>query len=86
MVEVRQRAGHIFQKDDCRFGLADDASDIGPEVAGVGVASSLTSDGEGLAGEARSDAIHDATPLSSVEAAEVRPDGGTIQPSVVLTP
>jgi len=86
MVEIRQRSRHIFQNDNCGFGLGDDASDIRPEVSGVGIALSLPSSGERLAREARRYAIHDATPGSPVEGAEVRPDWGTIQPSVVRTP
>jgi len=86
MVEIRQASRHIFQNDNCGFGLGDDSPDLGPEVPGVGLALALSSGGEGLAREARSHAIHDATPGSPVEGAEVRPDGGTIQPSVVRTP
>jgi len=86
MVEIRQASRHIFQNDNCGFGLGDDASDVGPEIPGVGVAFSLAGVGKGLAREARSHAIHDATPGSPVEGAEVRPEGGTIQPSVVRTP
>src|SRR3990167_9007755 len=31
MVEVRQRSRHIFQKDNCRFGLSDDPANVGPD-------------------------------------------------------
>ena len=86
MVEIRQRARHIFQNDNCGFGLSDDASDIRPEVAGVGITLALASVGKGLAREARSHAIHEATPESPVESAEIRPDRGTIHPSVVRSP
>ena|SRR3990167_4438553 len=86
MVEVRQRSRHIFQKDNCRFGLSDDPSNVGPEVTGVGGSESLASDGKSLAGEASVDKIDAASPRASVEGAEVGPDRGTIQPSVLSTP
>ena len=86
MVEIRQRSRHILQKDNCGFGLGDDASDIGPEVAGVAVAAPLAGDGEGLAGEPSADKINSASPRASVEGAGVGPDRGTIQPSVLHSP
>jgi len=86
MVEIRQASRHVFQNDNCGFGLADNALDIGPEVPNIGGPFSFPGGGEGLAREARSKAIHDATPGSPVEGAEVRPDGGTSQPPVVRTP
>jgi hypothetical protein len=82
MVEIRQRSRHIFQNDNCGFRLADDASDIGPEVAGVGVSFPLPGGREGLAREARSHAIHDTAPRASVEGAEVAPDRSPVKESV----
>ena len=82
MVEIRQRARHIFQKDNCGFRLPDDPSDIGPEIAGVGVSLALPRVGEGLAREARSHAIHDTTPSSPIEGAEVAPDGSPVKEAV----
>src|SRR3990167_4234385 len=86
MVEIRQRSRHILQKDNCGFGLGNDAPDAGPEVAGVAVAAPLAGDGEGLTGEPSADKIDSASPRASVEGAEVRPDRGTIQPSVLSAP
>ena len=86
MVEIRQASRHIFQNDNCGFGLADDPSNVGPEIPGVSLSFALSGGGEGLAREARSHAIHDPTPGVSVEGAEVGPEGGMIQPSVVRAP
>src|SRR3990167_9283253 len=86
MEEVRQRSRHIFQKDNWGFGLGDDPSHVGPEVAGIVGPKPLAGDGEGLAREASVDKIDSASPRPSVEGAEVRPDRGTIQPSVLSTP
>ncbi len=86
MVEVRHGSGHVLQKDNCGFRLGDDAPDVGPEVAGVGGSASRAGNGEGLAGNASVDKIDSASPRASVERAEVGPDRGTIQPSVLSTP
>src|SRR3990167_7717192 len=86
MVEIRQRSRHILQKDNCGFGLGDDSPDVGPEVAGVVSTAPLAGDGEGVAGEPSADKINSASPRASVEGAEVRPDRGTIQPSVLHSP
>ena len=83
MEEVRQRAGHVLQENACWLGLGNNTSDVGPEIAGVSGASSLAGDGEGLTREAPNDEIHDATPSAPIEGTEIRPDRGTIQPSVV---
>ena len=82
MVEIRQASKHIFQNDNCGFGLGDDASDIRPEVADVGLPFPLPGSGEGLAREARSHAIHEATPGAPVEGAEVAPEGSAVKDSV----
>ena len=82
MEEVRQRARHIFQKDNCWPALSDDAEGVGDEVAGVGVAPALPGDGEGLARRAASHAIHDASKPSGVESGEVAEDGSAVKESV----
>lgn len=67
MKEVRQRARHIFQKDNCGLTLSNDAEGVGEEVAGVVLAAALAGDGKSLAGRAAKDEIHAATPRSSVQ-------------------
>ena len=86
MVEIWEGSGHVFKEDDGGFTFGDDPSHVGPEVAGVVGPSSLAGDGEGLTGEASVDKIDSASPRPSVECAEVGPDLGTIQPSVLSTP
>jgi len=82
MEEVRQRSGHILQKDNCRLGLDHDPSNVRPEVALVLLTPALAGGAEGLAREPRSHAIHDATPCDAVEAGEVPPEGSAIQDSI----
>src|SRR3990167_10653192 len=86
MVEIWEGSGHVLQKDKSRLTSGDDPSHVGPEVAGIVGPSPLASDGEGLAREASVDKIDSASPRASVERAEVGPDRGTIQPSVLSTP
>src|SRR3990167_2195135 len=86
MVEIRQRSRHVFEKNGDGLARSDDSLDIGPEVAGIVGPSPLASDGEGLAREASVDKIDSASPRASVERAEVGPDRGTIQQSVLSTP
>ena len=86
MEKIWQGSGHIFEKDGGGFTLSDDPSHVRPEVACIVSPSSLASNREGLTGEASVDKIDSASPRASVEGAEVRPDRGTIQPSVLSTP
>jgi hypothetical protein len=81
-----EEAWDIFEKDPSGSGLSDDAGNVGPEVPGVIDAALLAGDGEGLTGEAAVHEVHHAAPGQPVEGGEVRPDRGTIQPPVVLTP
>lgn len=63
-------------RDSC---VPDDAEDLRPEVPLVALAFTLAGGAERLARVARSDDIHDATPRSSVEGANVIPDRRWIQ-------
>ena len=83
---VRQAARHILQKDACGLALSNHAEEVGDEVAGVALAPPLAGDGEGLAGRAAVDEVDPSSPRDAVEGAEVGPDRGTIQPSVLSTP
>ena len=86
MEEVGQRARHILQKDACGLALSNHAEEVGDEVAGVAVASAFSGHGESLAGWPPEDEVHAPAPSGAVEGAEVGPDRGTIQPSVLSTP
>ena len=71
--------GDILEEDEGRFDLADDAGDMGPEVARVVRAPALARDRERLARIARSDDIHRAAPRAAVEGGNVVPDNSLIQ-------
>lgn len=77
--------GDIFEKDDGRIAFADDAGNMGPEMAWIGLAKSATRDRKWLARVARSEDIHDAAPWSAVEGGKVVPDRCRIQ-GLVLHP
>ena len=68
-----EEAGDVFQYDDPRADFSDQPLNVGPQVARIVCAMTLTGDAERLAREARRDAIHDATPRSAVEGADVGP-------------
>jgi hypothetical protein len=74
-------SGDVFEEDDPWLALGDDASDVGPEVPGVILASLLAGDGERLARVTRSKAIHNATPRAAVEGLEIRPNRRRVQAS-----
>ena len=86
MEEVGQAARHLLNKDNCGIALSNDAEEVGDEVAGVVSSAPLAGDGEGLAGRAAEDEVDPASPGGAVEGAEVGPDRGTIQPSVLSSP
>ncbi|HEX9640771.1 MAG TPA: hypothetical protein VGB13_05610 [Candidatus Krumholzibacteria bacterium] len=69
----------VLEEDSCGLAVADDPGDLGPDSALVGVSASLAGEAVGLAREARSDEIHDATPRLAIEGSEIRPDRRMIQ-------
>ena len=71
--------GDVFEEDEGRPDLADDAGDMRPEVARVVRAPALARDGERLARIARSDDVHRAAPRAAVEGSNVVPDNSLIQ-------
>ena len=71
--------GDILKEDERRLHFADDAGDMGPEVARVVRAPALARDGERLARIARSDDVHRAAPRAAVEGSNVVPDRRAIQ-------
>ena len=65
--------GDVLQEDEVGLDLADDARDVRPEVALVGLGPPLPGDREGLAGIAGSEAMNAATPRAAVEGSQIRP-------------
>ena len=68
--------GDVFEEDPFWAALADDAGDLGPEVAGIVGASALPGRAEGLAGISGQDGIEGAAEGPGIEAAQVGPDWG----------
>lgn len=71
--------GDILEEHEGRFDFADDAGDMGPEVARIIRTPALPRDGERLARIARSDDVHRAAPRAAVEGSNVVPDNSLIQ-------
>ena len=68
--------GDIFEEDPFGAALADNAGDIGPEVAGIVGAAAFPGRAEGLARVSGQDGIEGAAEGKGVEAAQVGPDWG----------
>jgi len=75
----REMPADVLEEHAPRADLDDDAPDVRPEVALVLRAEALPGGAEGLARVARSEEIHDATPLSAAEGLEIVPDRCAIQ-------
>lgn len=71
--------GDVLQENRSRPAFADDAGDVGPEMAGIVGAALASGDAERLARIARKHEVHCATPRSAVEAGKVVPDRSRIQ-------
>ena len=69
----------VFQKDEGRLAIADDAGDVRPEMSGIVGAAALAGDGERLARIARKDDVHAAAPASAVKGGNIVPDRRLIQ-------
>ena len=78
-----EQRGHVLEEHESGLALANDPGDVGPQVALVLDAALLPGDGEWCARKSSHEAIDEAAPGSPVEGPHVRPDRGTIQPSVV---
>lgn len=76
---VGQMSTDVFEDAEGRLAFREDPSDLGPQVPVVGSAHLGAGHAEGLAGVSAHDEIHAATPWSSVEGADVRPDRSRIQ-------
>lgn len=77
-----QMTAHVLAEEPPGAALFGDAQDVRPEVARVVGAASQPGVGEGLAGVPTHHEIHRATPRSSVERSEVRPDRRRSQASL----
>ena len=64
----------VFEEDQGRLGLSNDAADVWPEVARVLPAEALPRARERLAGVRRHDAIHGLSEWSAVEGFDIIPD------------
>ena len=71
--------GDIFEEDEVRLDLSDDAGNMRPEVARVVRAPAFACDRERLARIARSDDVHRAAPRAAVESCNIVPDNSLIQ-------
>ena len=77
---------HVLQERDAGSYFVKHSSDFRPQVALVVFAELLAGEAERLARVARSDEIHDATPGSAVEGAEVVPDRRVVEHAVSHPP
>lgn len=66
----------VFEKDPFRAAFADDAGDVGPEMAGIVSATALSGRAEGLAGISGEDDVEGPAKGTGVEAAQIGPDRG----------
>ena len=67
-------AGDVFEKDPFGGAFPDDPGDLGPEVAGIIGATTLSGGAEGLAGISGEDDVEGATEGPGIEAAQIIPD------------
>ena len=76
--------GDVFEEDPFRAAFANDAGDVGPEVAGIVSASALSGRAEGLAGISGEDGIEGPAERPGIEAAQIGPDRGRCEVSRAL--
>ncbi len=68
--------GDVLEEHPFGAAFADDAGDVGPEMAGIVGATALSGRAEGLAGIACEDGIECSAEGPGIEAAQVGPDRG----------
>jgi hypothetical protein len=68
--------GDVFEEDPFGAAFADDACDVGPEMAWIVGSGALSGRAEGLAGISGEDSIEGPAEREGVEAAQVGPDRG----------
>ena len=76
--------GDVFEEDPFWAALADDAGDLGPEVAGIVDTSALASGAEGLAGISGEDDVEGPAERPGIETAKIVPDRGRGEVSCAL--
>lgn len=69
----------VFEEAPFGLHLPDDPADVGPEVAGIVLASPLAGEAERLAGITGSEEMNAAAPRAAVEGGNIRPDRSLIQ-------
>ena len=69
-----QMMGDVFEEDERRFDLSDDAGNMGPEMSWILSAETLACQRERLARISRREDVHCAAPRAAVEGGKVRPD------------
>jgi len=74
--------GDVLEEAPLGLTLADDAGDLGPEVAWVVGPGSLTRNAERLARIAAMNNVNESAPRSGVELLEVAPDGSAVKDSI----
>jgi len=68
--------GDVFEEDPCGAAFADDAGDVGPEVARIVGPTALSGRAEWLAGISGEDDVEGATKGAGIETVQVIPDRG----------
>ena len=68
--------GDVFEEDPFRATFTDGARNVGPQVAGIVGAATLSGRAEGLAGVSGEDGVKGAAERPCIEAAQVGPDRG----------
>ena len=76
--------GYVFEKDPLWAAFADDAGDVGPEMARVVGATALSRRAKGLAGISGEDDVEGAAKGTAIEAAQIIPDWGRCEISGAL--
>ena len=76
--------GDVFEEDPFRAAFANDAGDVGPEVAGIVRPTALSGRAEGLAGISGEDGVEGAAERAGIEAAQIGPDRGRSEVACAL--
>nr|WP_258119128.1 hypothetical protein [Mesorhizobium onobrychidis] len=81
VIPRREHAADIFDEDEPRSCLDDDAAGRRPEIALVEAASLLSGKGMSLARDAANEAVHASTPAPAVEGSGIAPNRSLMQES-----
>lgn len=72
----------VLGEDDTGSHFSNDPLDLGPQVAGIGLAAAFACEAEGLAGITGREDMNAVTPRAAVEGSEIVPYRRAIQPRV----